>query len=162
MLLVGHVANVFAQSPSSDKAKSAKGNANVPKAYSSPKEVYESYRTAGRKGDVATWYRCFLPEIRESFAFEAFFACCMHPDNPKVIAVQKKFNVDQEKFNATFAKLYKAKFGLDYEKADLDYRAKVERAVATRQQVPERPNDLDVRYKAINTLVADRIGFITA
>jgi len=86
----------------------------------------------------------------------------MHQNNPKVIAVLRKFNVDENKFNQTFTKLYKAKFGVDYETAEADYQAKVEKAVRAGQPVPERANDLDVRYKAINTLVADRVGFITA
>src|SRR6476619_640482 len=72
----------LAQNPTTQKP-----TPEAPKNYSSPNAVFEAYREACAKGDTRTTFLCLTPELRDEEVFEAYFACNLKDDSPKVVAV---------------------------------------------------------------------------
>ena len=85
----------------------------APKAYSSPRAVFDAFREAYTKRDWHTVFYCQTPDVRDNLVFEAYFGCHMHPDNPKVLAVLKKYGAESSTIDAEYYKRHKKKFGVD-------------------------------------------------
>jgi hypothetical protein len=115
----------LAQSPATQKPAP-----EAPKNYSSPNAVFDAYREACAKGDTRTTFLCLTPELRDEEVFEAYFACNLKDDSPKVVAVLKKFGVEISVVDAEFYRLYKAKYGADPKKLRADWDDKLAKALA--------------------------------
>jgi hypothetical protein len=103
------------------------------KPYASPSDVFDAYRQAFERKDARAELSCWVPEIREDagryFAITGI-AYAMAPDefDPKTRAVLKKLGAD--KVVAEYVKQFKAKYGYDPVKFQIDYEAKVKQIKA--------------------------------
>lgn len=151
-----------------------------PKTYSSPRAVFDAYRQAREKQDWRTVYLCWTPHDRNVLISEAFFGCQMHPDDPDVLGVLKKYGVTEDAIEAEYFKRYKAKHGVDLAKLHADRVATDKASHARRKQEPEAssdsgpvpvdpaalppqpPEDLELLHEAVCADVSDNEGFYVA
>src|SRR5438067_13117268 len=102
-ILAGCAVTGLAQGPSTPTPKG-----QAPKNYSSPTAVFDAYREACTKGDTRAELSCMAPEMREGEVFQAFIGCHLRPDKPEVIAVLKKFGVEDSVIKPEYYKRYQA------------------------------------------------------
>lgn len=179
-------AALFAISPVSfaDERPSPKS----PKAYNSPREVFEAYREAIGKRNWRTAFLCWVPERREDQVFEAYFGCNMKPGKPEVIAALKKYGVEESAVDAEYTKRYKEKHGIDLDAWYAEREKRMAKGVAKAQAEwaakegknmppggatggpfpvteldpgpPQPPDDSALLRQIVVARVIDKVGFV--
>ena len=149
-----------------------KSAAQAPTVYATPNAVFDAYREAIAKNDTRTVLLCQVPEMRGD-AYQAFVSSGMAADKPKVVAVLKKFGT--EAIWPQYVKQYKSKHGVDPEKAEVEYDAKLEKALsdyyarhgknapypeAIVKQLGAEPRDEQLLRSIANQKIPDSIAFI--